>query len=106
MSETKQETSFLDKVLQKSIAKPIVANGKDKSKYTGVYLLRSVQCQNCQMLYVVPPNAILWKYSAIELQTFGEDIHVNGTRENKQLCANPKLIILWDNAYILSELLG
>lgn len=100
----KLQLPFLDKLGKRDVTHQVL-NGKDTSEYNQVYLLRSFQCKSCETLFVIPPNAILWKWAIEDIKMLGKELHKSTTAKAGVICVNPKLIIIWDNAFVLAELL-
>lgn len=80
-----------------------INHGQPMPKYVDVMLLQAVTCQNCGM--VLAPSGLCYAIDKPQLDTTGEQMHANGTREKAVLCATPKLIIMYANARLQAELI-
>lgn len=92
----------MDNTKSNSFFDQIIAKG-NKSKYTAIYILKSVSCQNCGNMII--PNKVIWKTDVSLMQDIAELTHSEGVRANKVICSMPKLFIVYDNGFIDTSLL-
>lgn len=78
-------------------------NGKAISKYTHIFILSTVICENCKNS--IAPNQMAWTTNMPELEQLAEATHSQGVTAAKIICASPKLVIIFSNGLANSDML-
>lgn len=75
-----------------------VVNGKQRSKYTPVFIIQAVYCQNCKS--TAAPNGLAYVSDYQALEILAESMHSQVVVMKRLLCAESKLIFSYTNGFI------
>lgn len=73
-------------------------NGKLLSKYTPVFIIQAVYCQNCQAIAM--PSGISYVDNLTALEQMAEQMHKQVVVVKRILCTTPKLIFSYSNGFV------
>lgn len=73
-------------------------NGKILSKYTPVFLIQAVYCQNCKN--VAMPNGLSYVDNLVALEQLAESMHSQVVTMKRVICTEGKLIFSYSNGFV------